>query len=172
VLSRRRALAVFTACAAASVVLPAAHAATQQQRFFRATLLGDSRTGRDVRSLLRDGGGYVNDRVKFSDLTGDKRADATVMVATGGAGGNVAVYVFSTEGLDANADLRVIYRGEGLYRAQASVPSTGRLVIRTPKYAAGDGLCCPEKIVERSLRWSKGSKRFKVTSTKELDPPS
>src|SRR5215204_1538333 len=97
----RRVLAVFTACAAALVLLPVAHAATQQQRFFRATLLGD-----------------------------DKRADAVVMIATGGAAGNVAVYVFSTEGLDEDADLRAVYRGEGLYRAQATVPSTGLLLIR------------------------------------------
>src|SRR5215207_2623075 len=167
----RRALAVITACAAALLVLPAAHAATQQQRFFRATLLGDDKTGRDVRALLRDQSGYVNDRVKFSDLTGDKRADAVIMIATGGAAGNVAVYVFSTEGLDEDADLRAVYRGEGLYRAQATVPSTGLLLIRTPKYAAGSGLCCPAKIVERRLRWSKGSERFKVTSTREVDPP-
>ena len=58
----------------------------------------------------------MNDRVKFSDLTGDGRADAVVMIASGGAAGNVAVYVFSTEGLAADADLRAVYRGEGLYR--------------------------------------------------------
>ena len=167
----RRALAVSTACAAALLVLPVAHAATQQQRFFRATLLDDDKTGREVRAMLRDQSGYVNDHVKFSDLTRDKRADAVVMVASGGAAGNVAVYVFSTEGLAADADLRAVYRGEGLYRAQALVPSTGVLAIRTPKYVAGSGLCCPEKIVERRLRWSKTSKRFKVTSTRELDPP-
>jgi hypothetical protein len=169
---RRRAVAVITACAAALVVLPVAHAATQQQRFFRGALLDDAKTGRDVRAILRDNSGYVNDRVKFSDLTGDSRADAVVMVSTGGAAGNVAVYVFSTEGLAKTADLRAIYRGEGLYRAQASVPSTGLLVIRTPKYQPGSGLCGPVKIVERRLRWSKSSKRFRVTSTRELDPPS
>jgi len=167
----RRALAVITAGTAALMLLPVAHAATQQQRFFRAALLDDAKTGREVRAMLRDQSGYVNDRVKFSDLTDDGRADAVVMVASGGAAGNVAVYVFSTEGLDKDADLRAIYRGEGLYRAQAIVPSTGVLSIRTPKYEAGAGLCCPAKIVERRLRWSKTSKRFRVTSTRELDPP-
>ena len=77
---------------------PPAHAAqTPVQEFFRDKLLADARTSPEIKVLLRRGGGFVDRAPLFDDLTGDGRADAVVRVHSGGAGGVVALFVFSTD---------------------------------------------------------------------------
>lgn len=174
-MSARRAWAVavpaFLACGASLLPAPAAGAATTpQQKLFAKLIVKDRRTGADVRDLLRSGEGFVDDQVVFADLTGDKRQDAVVSVATGGAAGDVAFYVLSTHGRDAGDALRAVYRSEGLYRSTVRV-RRGRLISRVPRYAPTDPLCCPEAITERTLRWDGDAGRFRQIASRELDGP-
>ena len=78
-------------CAPAGV-----RARTQTQQFFEQRLLADKQTSKEIKDLLRSGGGFVDKGVVFRDVTGDKRDDAVVRVHSGGVNGVVAVYVFST----------------------------------------------------------------------------
>ncbi|MGI8594585.1 MAG: hypothetical protein ACR2ML_09535 [Solirubrobacteraceae bacterium] len=159
------------ACGASLALAPAAGAATtRQQKLFTKLILEDRRTGSEVRELLRTREGFVDDQVLFADLTGDGRQDAVVSVASGGAAGDVAYYVFSTQGRDAGDELRAVYRSEGLYRSSVRV-RRGRLISRVPRYEPTDPLCCPKAILERTLRWSRDAKRFRQIASRELDGP-
>lgn len=139
------------------------------QALFRTLLLRDGRTSPAVRGLLRDGSGFVDPRVVFSDLTGDGRPDAVVLVATGGAAGDVALYVFSTDH-SPRGRLRAVERRQTLYRGAASVRH-GALRVRMPVYGAGQGLCCPYRLIETTLRWSPRTQRFRVRGRRDLGPP-
>jgi hypothetical protein len=141
------------------------------QQLFRTTLLDDAKTTSGVKALLRDRGGFVSPEIQFADVTGDSRSDAVVLVDTGGAAGAVALYVFSTHGKAADSPLRAVYRSQQLYRASAQV-SAGTLILRTPKFAAGDDICCPAKVVERVYAWSDGAKTLTRRSTRELPGPT
>lgn len=132
-------------------------APTKSQTLFRKTLLADAKTTNAVKRLLTDGGGFVARDIAFSDLTGDGRLDAVVLVETGGAAGAVALYLFSTHGMAADSALRVVYRSQRLYRASGEV-SGSAFNVRTPRYAAGDDVCCPAKILERTYSWSDAAK--------------
>lgn len=141
------------------------------QQLFRTTLLDDAKTTSGVKALLRDRGGFIAPEIEFADLTGDSRSDAVVVVDTGGAAGIVALYVFSTHGKAADSPLRAVYRSQQLYRASARV-SAATLILRDPKYAAGDDLCCPAKVVERVYAWSDSAKTLKQRSSRELPGPT
>jgi len=145
-------------------------APTKSQTLFRKTLLGDAKTTNAVKRLLTDGGGFVAPEIAFSDLTGDGRLDAIVLVETGGVAGAVALYLFSTHGRSANSDLRVVYRSQRLYRGSGQV-SDVRLIVRTPRFASGDDVCCPAKILERIYSWSDAAKTLVRRSTREVDGP-
>ena len=162
--------ALLAALAAALLVTGGSSAApTKSQAFFTKTLLADAKTTADVKGLLQDGGGFVAPDTTFEDLTGDGRSDAIVLVDTGGAAGAVALYVFSSETED--SDLRVVYRSQRLYRVSTEV-ADGALIVRTPRYAEGDDICCPAKIVERTYAWSAGSKTLRQRGSRELDGPA
>jgi hypothetical protein len=164
--------ALLAAAAAALLVTGGSSAApTKSQAFFAKTLLADAKTTADVKGLLQDGGGFVAPDTTFEDLTGDGRSDAVVLVDTGGAAGAVALYVFSTDGEAEDSDLRVVYRSQRLYRVSTEV-TAGTLLVRTPRYAEGDDLCCPAKIVERTYAWSAGSKTLRQRGSRELDGPT
>jgi hypothetical protein len=141
------------------------------QQLFRTTLLEDAKTTSAVKTLLSERGGIVAPEIEFADLTGDGRSDAVVLVDTGGAAGAVALYVFSTHGKAADSPLRAVYRSQQLYRASASV-ADATLVLRTPKFAEGDDLCCPGKVVERVYAWSDSAKTLKQRSSRELPGPT
>jgi len=159
------------ACGASLAPAPAAGAApSRQQELFAKLIVKDRRTASDVRDLLRSGEAFVDDQVAFADLTGDKRQDAVVSVATGGAAGDIAFYVLSTHGRDAEDEPRAVYRGEGLYRSTVRVRK-GRLIARVPSYAPTDPLCCPQSIAERTLRWDRDAGRFRQIASRELDGP-
>lgn len=139
------------------------------QALFRHLLLRDPVTSRSVRGLLRDDAGFVDPRVTFSDLTGDGRPDAVVLVASGGAAGDVALYVFSSDH-SPSGRLRAVLRRQGLYRGAARVRQA-TLLVRTPVYGGGQGLCCPYRLVETTLRWDPRTRAFRVRGRRDLGPP-
>ncbi len=141
------------------------------QQLFRTTLLADAKTTPGVKALLRDRGGFVAPEIEFADLTRDGRSDAVVLVDSGGAAGAVALYLFSTHGKAADSQLRAVYRSQLLYRASAEI-SDGALVLRTPRFADGDDLCCPAKIRERVYDWIDAATTLKQRSSKELPGPT
>lgn len=154
------ALALLTALAP-----PAGGEPTDSQRFFTQELLDDPRTSDAIADLLRTGG-FVDRRIKFTDLTGDDRDDAVVRVHSGGAAGMVAVYVFSTHGADA---LRAVFRSQSLTRARTRVRK-GRVSYRYAFYSPADELCCPSRIDESRLVWRDGEKRFVVDERVQVHP--
>jgi len=141
------------------------------QVLFRKTLLADAKTTVAIKRLLRDRGGFVARDIEFADLTGDERSDAVVLVDTGGAGGAVALYVFSTDGRDEDSPLRAVYRSQQLYRASVKI-ADATLIIAAPRYGEGDDLCCPANIVERVYSWSDSAKTLQLRSTQELPGPT
>ncbi len=143
-------------------------AQTSSQRFFERHLLTDRQTSSAVKGVLRSDGGFVNPRITFTDLTGDRRDDAVVLVSSGGASGDVALYVFSTDGpRGASGRLRPVFRSQSLFRASARVRN-GVLTERAPRFAPTDDLCCPAAIAERDLRWNRATATFRVVSTREV----
>jgi hypothetical protein len=140
---------------------------SKSQQLFRKMLLDDPKTTTAIKRLLRERGGFVAPAIEFADLTGDGRSDAVVLVDTGGAAGAVALYVFSTDGEDADSPLRVVYRSQQLYRASAAIVDA-TLVLRTPRFVEGDELCCPAKILERVYAWSDGARTLRQRSSREL----
>ena len=158
------------AVAAAAVALavlagPAAADLTRSQAFFAQKLQQDTKTSSRVKSLLRNGG-FVDRSIAFRDLNRDKKTDAVVRVQSGGASGAVALYVFSTAGAER---LRVVFRSENLTRASTRI-ADGVLSYRTSRYADGDELCCPSRIVETTLKWVKAESRFRVDERTEITP--
>lgn len=149
----------------------AAPGPTRSQEFFRDLLLGDAATSKDVKAGLR-GGWFVNPTVTFADLTGDGKSDAVVRVASGGTAGDVALYVFSTDGARSrDAKLRAVLRRQALFRASVRVRGA-TLTYRVPRYAPGDDLCCPAKLLERDLRWDRARRAFRVRVTREIEGPA
>jgi len=146
-------------------------APTKSQAFFKKTLLADAKTTADVKGLLSEDGGFVAPDTSFEDLTGDGRSEAIVLVDSGGVGGAVALFVFSTDGEAEDSDLRVVYRSQRLYRATTEI-ANAELILRTPRFAEGDDVCCPAKIVKRTYAWSAGSKTLRQRTSQELPGPT
>jgi hypothetical protein len=169
--TRLVAAALAVAAPAAAAPLHADARETAPQRFFREKLLDDRAVSRDVKTRLRKGG-FVDRNVMFSDLTGEGRDDAVVLVHSGGSAGRIALFVFSAgrEG----EELEIVYRNQRLYRASARVVPGGgnvlaRLAYRVPEYAAGDELCCPAAERETELRWSTRRERFGVVARRTIE---
>lgn len=146
-------------------------APSESQAFFKRTLLADAETTTAIKDLLRERGGIVAPDTTFADLTGDGRSDAVVLVDTGGVAGAVALYIFSTDGEAEDSDLRAVYRSQRLYRASVEV-ADGTLIVRTPRFAEGDDVCCPAKVVERVYAWNAGSKTLRLRSSAEVAGPT
>ena len=146
-------------------------APTKSQAFFKKTLLADAKTTADVKGLLSEDGGFVAPDSSFEDLTGDGRSEAIVLVDSGGVGGAVALFVFSTDGEAEDSDLRVVYRSQRLYRATTEI-ANAELILRTPRFAEGDDVCCPAKVVERTYAWSAASKTLRQRTSQELPGPT
>jgi hypothetical protein len=164
--------ALLVAVAATLLVTGGSSAApTKSQALFEKTLLAGGKTTSDVKRLLGEGGGFVSPDITFADLTGDGRSDAIVLVETGGVAGAVALYVFSTDGEAQDSDLRVVYRSQRLYRVSAEVDNA-ELIVRTPRFAEGDDVCCPAKIVQRTYTWRACSGTLRLRSSRETDGPA
>lgn len=160
---------VLAAGATLAATTGSSAAPTRSQALFERTLLGDPQTTDAVKALLR-GGGFVAPDIEFADLTGDGRSDAVVLVETGGVAGAVALYVLSTHGGSAASDLRAVFRSQRLYRA--TVQTAGdTLTLRTPRFARGDDVCCPAKIVERLYVWSAGARTLRRRGTRTIAGP-
>jgi hypothetical protein len=156
----------------AVLAAPAAAAPTATQAFFTARLLADNGTSPEIKTLLRSGDAFVDRSVRFTELTGDKRADAVVRVQTGGAAGAIALYVFSTDtGKGKDAPLAVVFRTESLERAETRIRD-GVLRYRTARYAPGDERCCPAAVAESRLRWREAKHRFEVVERRLVAPGS
>ena len=167
-----RALAAL-ALAGSLAVPAAAGAPTPLQTTFRTSLLADAKTSSAVKRALRSGAAFVDAKPTFGDLTGDGRTDAVVSVTTGGAAGAIAIYVFSNDG-PAGGKLAVVFRSQQLYRATAvvQVAQDARvLVLRLPRYASGDPLCCPARIVERTYAWVAAARTLRPTGSREVGGP-
>jgi len=166
------ALALALATGAALVATGGSTAApTESQELFGKLLLDDDDTTSAVKKLLEDGGGFVAPEILFSDLTGDGRRDAVVLVDTGGVAGAVALYLFSTHGRAEDSKLRAVYRNQRLYRASAATEGS-TLTLRTPRFAEGDDVCCPAKVVERVYEWSEAKDTLVRRSSREVDGPT
>lgn len=146
-------------------------APTKSQALFKKTLLADEKTTPAITTLLSEGGGIVAPDITFADLTGDGRSDAVVLVDTGGVGGAVALYVFSTHGEAQDSDLRAVYRSQRLYRASTEI-ADATLIVRTPRFVEGDDVCCPAKVVQRVYAWSAGSETLRLRSSDEVTGPT
>ncbi|HEX2015222.1 MAG TPA: hypothetical protein VGN69_00900 [Solirubrobacteraceae bacterium] len=144
------------------------------QAFFAGLIVADRAAGVEVRRALRAGQAFVDATVTFADLTGDGRKDAIVRVDSAGAAGVIAVYVLSTDGQrpdrHGHLALRAIYRGENVYRASVVLRS-GAAVVRVPRYAPGDDLCCPTVVQERTLAWHPSDHSLRVTAVAEVNGP-
>lgn len=168
-MSRR--LAATAALLACGLVLAPSSPArlNAAQRLFRGKLLRDDSVSRDVKTRLRKGG-FVARKVLFTDLTGEGRSDAVVLVHSGGSAGYIALYVFSS---GRGSRLRIVYRNQRLYRASARVPHPGSARVgtffyRVPDFDPGDQLCCPSAYRETELRWSTSRKRFVVEGRRKI----
>jgi hypothetical protein len=165
---RRSALALAVAGLALSAA-PAGAAQSATQQFFSARLQADEGTSREVRDLLRSGGGFVDGSVTFRDLTGDDRADAVVRVQSGGAAGAIALYVFSTDAGRGTRGLRVVFRSQALLRAETRIRD-GVLRYRSARPQPGDEPCCPAAVSESRLRWRERLRRFQVVERRQVAP--
>jgi hypothetical protein len=145
-----------------------AAAKDQTQQFFEQRLLADKKTSKTIKELLQRGG-FVDKRVAFKDVTGDKRDDAIVRVNSGGANGAVAVYVFSTANKK-GGKLKAIFRSQKLMRASTRVRK-GVVTYQTARYEPGDELCCPSHVTESTLGWDKAKRRMKVVKRETFVPP-
>jgi hypothetical protein len=158
----RMPLLIVAACAACLGLAGPAAGATSSQKLFAKLILRDGKASPQVRALLRYGEGFVDPKILFSDLTGDGKSDASVLVGSGGAAGDVALFVFSTEGPKRTTrSLRAVLRLDSLYRATV-LTRRGALLVRTPRYAPGEDLCCPATLVEQSYRWNRNKATFDV----------
>jgi hypothetical protein len=158
------ALALAAAVAASAGPAAAQTATGTPQALFTRLIEQDARAAKEIRDGLRAQRIFVDADVTFTELTGDGRQDAIALVDSGGAGGTVAVFVFSADGAKG---LRPIYRNQRLYRALASTQGQ-TLLVRTPRYGAADDLCCPPAFVQRSLTWSAAAKRLVLRSTQTV----
>ena len=159
--------AVLAALALLATV-PAARALTSGQRLFGGLLLRDVKVSAQVKTLMRSQGGFVDPKILIGDLTGDRRADAVVLVGSGGAAGDVALYIVSSDGPNGRTGtLRVAHAEESLYRVSARVKNAV-VTVRTPNYAPGDEVCCPRTLTERDLRWTRRTGAFRVTATRQV----
>jgi hypothetical protein len=163
----RPAAPLLAACWAAFAAAPA-HGQTAvtgtPQSLFTHEIATDKGTAADIRSALRGKRVFVDEDITFADLTGDGRQDAIIRVDDGGAAGAFAVYVYSTDGA---SRLRAIYRNQRLFRATVAVQGAA-LLVTTPRYAAGDELCCPAQSLQRNLTWSARAHRLVLRSTQRV----
>jgi hypothetical protein len=139
-----------------ALALPAAAAAQTPpdqtpQALFEGLIVADSRATATVKAVLQSDAGFVG-APAFADLTGDGRMDAVVSVRIPGVAGTVAVYVFSSDGTEADR-LRPVFRSQALYRGRTRIAGATLTVVQ-PRWARGDDVCCPAARAERDYVWA------------------
>jgi hypothetical protein len=161
---RGAALALAVAVAASAGPAAAQTATGTPQALFTRLITDDAGAAKEIRDGLRARRVFVDADVTFAELTGDGRQDAIARVESGGAGGTIAVFVFSADGAK---KLRPVYRSQRLYRALVSTEGA-TLLVRTPRYGPADDLCCPPAFVQRSLTWSPSAHRLVLRSAQTV----
>ena len=141
-------------------------ATTSQQDFFTAALQKDAKVTTTIKAGLTAKQTFVDPSNLFADVTGDKKADAIVLVESGTINGAVALYVFTTDG-GKSSKLRVAYRSQSLQRATARVQGTS-LIIRTPAWRAGDDPCCALRYSEATYVWNAARQTMVRTAVHEV----
>lgn len=144
-------------------------APTDTQKLFTQKLLDDAKTSAGVKKMLTNKTAIVDPRSGFVDVTGDGRQDALILVSTGGAGGAVALYVFSTHGQttgDNATALKVVFRLQSLYDASLRINGT-TVSILEPRWSKGDDLCCPKKLRERDYTFDAKALTFRRVADKD-----
>lgn len=144
-------------------------APTDTQKLFTQKLLDDAKTSAGVKKMLTNKTAIVDPRSGFVDVTGDGRQDALILVSTGGAGGAVALYVFSTHGQttgDNATALKVVFRLQSLYDASLRISGT-TVSILEPRWSKGDDLCCPKKLRERDYTFDAKALTFRRVADKD-----
>lgn len=144
-------------------------APTDTQKLFTQKLLDDAKTSAGVKKMLTTKTAIVDPRSGFVDVTGDGRQDALILVSTGGAGGAVALYVFSTHGQttgDNATALKVVFRLQSLYDASLRINGT-TVSILEPRWSKGDDLCCPKKLRERDYTFDAKALTFRRVADKD-----
>src|SRR5207248_816204 len=159
---------LFVAALALAAAAPASGDLTAAQKLFRGKLLASSQVSHSIKVTLKKGG-FVDPGVLFADLTGDKKDDAVVLVDSGGSAGAIAMYVFSA---GSGNDLKIVYRNQRLYRAQARINPGPVAVYSVGQYKPGDELCCPSEYRETTLKWSAKRGRFGVGSRRTVTAPA
>lgn len=147
---------------AGTIARPALRATNPGQAFFHDALIDDAKTTTAVREALKNKTAIVDPATQYSDLTGDDKSDAVVRVHSTGAAGVIAVYVFSTDG-SSKSTLRAVFRSQSLFRAVTAI-SGDDLRIETPKYKAGEELCCASEKTRRVYSWSSKARAFRRVS--------
>lgn len=108
----------------------------------------------DVQASLRQlGSGSIDPaEIVYADLTGDRREDAVVPVASGGTLGNIAYLVLTLKsGAPALILTRTLDRGSAGGLRMAIEDS--KLVETAAEYGAEDPLCCPSVLRKTWFRW-------------------
>lgn len=171
---RRRLIApLLLAAALIAAVLVASLAGAAQtpsQKVFTQKLIDDAKTSAGVKKLLQAKTAIVDPRSGFVDVTGDGRQDALILVSTGGAGGAIALYVFSTHGQKTTDDtsLKVVFRLQSLYGATLRI-SGQTISVLEPRWSKGDDLCCPKQLRERDYAFDAKALTFRRTADKDID---
>jgi hypothetical protein len=165
---RIRAIApLITGAAVFAAVAPSVGKPTESQTFFENALAGDAKVTPAIKNALASDAAIIDPASGFTDVTGDGRPDALVFVTTGGAGGRIALYVFSTHGQTgtSNTDLKAVYRSQSLYNASIKLAGT-TITISEPKYAKGNDIGSPSRTTERDYAWD--GKTFTKRATRIL----
>ncbi len=109
----------------------------------------------ELRDFLASSGGEVNpEKIEYGDLTGDGVDDAVVPVASGGEGGDIAVFVLGYQ----PDGLKVLLRLE-TGRLKAKIEDGG-LETLGPSYIEGDPICCPSQFLRTFYVWDGSSLVF------------
>ena len=101
---------------------------------------------------LRTSGGTVDpERVMYADLTDDAVDEAIVPVASGGEGGDIAVFVYGYQSGVVTELLRALPEDQSTI---AAALEGGVLTTSQPVYADGDPFCCPSQLRVQTYGWN------------------
>jgi hypothetical protein len=104
-----------------------------------------------LQSFLTGSNGVVDpSRITYADLTEDGAEEAVVPVGSGGEGGDIAVFVYTSSNGPVEQLLRILPESGSL---TAEVQGAD-LIVREPSFAEGDPMCCPSQLVVTTFRWN------------------
>lgn len=114
------------------------------------------------------GGGEIEPRrIAYTDMTGDGREEAVIVVESGGTAGDLGACVMTLDGSMPSV-LGYIDAG-GHVELRLPEAGGGVIVVQEGVYEAGDAQCCPSKLRERTYRWD--GNEFEVVSDQVVANP-